>query len=51
MNKTKDEIYSEMVGLLDVLEISIDNEKAYLFVRKKILDAANDIRRLGDDDG
>lgn len=51
MNKTPDEIYSEAIALLDILEISIENEKIYHLVRKKILDIANDIKRFGDQDG
>lgn len=51
MNKGYELLYSEAIALLDIIEISVENEKTYLFVRKKILDLANDIRRLGEDSG
>ena len=50
-NKSKEDIYSEAIALLDILEISIENNRTYLFLRKKVLDLANDIRRLGEEDG
>ncbi len=48
-NKSKEVIYSEAIALLDIIEISIENERTYLFLRKKVLDLANDIRRLGEE--
>lgn len=51
MNKSLEAIYSEAISLLDILEITIDDEKTYSFVRKKVLDLANDIRRFGENNG
>lgn len=53
MNKNKMDLYKETINLLDCLQVAIGDEKNFTFIRKKILDLANDIMKLemSDEDG
>jgi SepF-like predicted cell division protein (DUF552 family) len=46
--KTKDEIYNEVIQILDIIEITIVDEKQFKYIRKKLLDIANDVLRFGE---
>lgn len=51
MPKTKEELYRDAINLLDLIEISMNDEKKFVFIRKKVLDLANEILKLGDNNG
>lgn len=44
--KSKTDLYKETINLLDCLQVAIDDEKNFVFIRKKMLDLANDIMKL-----
>lgn len=46
-----EKIYSDTISILEILEVSIEDQKMFSFVRKKILDIANDVKRLGEENG
>ena len=46
--KTKEILYKEAISLLDLIEIAIEDEKKFSFIRKKVFDLANEILKLGD---
>lgn len=49
--KTALEIYNDAITLLDVVELVVQDELQFLNIRKRILNIANDVKRLGDLDG
>ena len=49
--KTKEILYKEAISLLDLIEIAIEDEKKFSFIRKKVLDLANEILKFGDCNG
>lgn len=51
MPKTKDELYRDAINLLDLMEVALNDEKKFSFIRKKVLDLANEILKLGDENG
>lgn len=51
MSKTKENIYHDAISILNCLELVIDNKEQYCLIRKKMLDLANDVLRLGESDG
>ena len=46
--KTKEDIYGEVIDLLNTMEIIITDEKEFEYIRKHLLDIANDVLRLGE---
>ena len=44
-------IYHELISLLSFLEVIIQDPTHFKYVRKKILDAANEVIRLSENDG
>lgn len=46
--KTKDDVYGEVIDLLNTMEIIIVDKKEFEYIRKHLLDIANDVLRLGD---
>lgn len=48
MNKTKEEIYRELITLLDIIEIAYGKGGIFKQIRTRILNIANDILRLKD---
>ncbi|WP_172610928.1 hypothetical protein [Eubacterium limosum] len=51
MHKDKDQIYQDTISLLDIIEVSGVNGIQFGVIRKRILDLANDIKRLEVEDG
>lgn len=51
MPKTKEDLYRDAINLLDLIEISMGDKKKFAFIRKKVLDLANEILKLGDNNG
>lgn len=51
MPKTKEELYRDAINLLDLIEVSLNDEKRFSFIRKKVLDLANEILKIGDENG
>lgn len=45
--KTKEQIYNEVITLLDIVEITVKDKDQFRHLRKRILTIANDILRLG----
>lgn len=41
-------IYKDIISVLNYVEMAVDNEKQFVIIRKKLLDIANDIKRLQD---
>ena len=50
-NTTPIFIYHELISLLSFLEVIIQDPAHFKYVRKKILDAANEVIRLSENDG
>jgi hypothetical protein len=46
--KTKEDIYGEVIDLLNTMEIIVTDEKEFEYIRKHLLDIANDVLRSGD---
>lgn len=42
----KEIIYTNIISLLGFIEVSIKDEKTFNFIRKRLLDIANDVKRL-----
>lgn len=51
MPKKKEELYKDAIALLDLIEIALNDEKKFSFIRKKVLDLANEILKFGDING
>ena len=51
VHKDKDQIYQDTISLLDIIEVSGVNGIQFGVIRKRILDLANDIKRLEVEDG
>lgn len=51
MYKNKEQIYQDAISLLDIIEVSGVNGIQFGVIRKRVLDLANDIKRLEVDDG
>ncbi len=49
--KTSLDIYNETIALLDVIEITITDAEQFKYVRKRLLNIANDVKRLGESNG
>jgi len=49
VSKTKDEIYRELITLLDIIEIAYGKNGIFKQVRTRILNIANDVLRLEDE--
>jgi hypothetical protein len=41
-------IYKDIISVLSYVEMAVENEKQFTIIRKKLLDIANDIKRLQD---
>lgn len=50
-NKTTNELYADAINILNMVELMVESEKSYFYIRKMILDLANDIKRNGDANG
>lgn len=48
MDKSKEEIYRELITLLDIIEIAYGKNGIFKQVRTRILNIANDVLRLKD---
>lgn len=48
MNRTKEEIYRELITLLDIIEIAYGKDHVFKQIRTRILNIANDVLRLKD---
>lgn len=48
MDKELSFIYRDIISILGYVEIAVENEKQFAIIRKKLLDIANDIKRLQD---
>lgn len=48
MIKDKHTLYKDTINILDLIEISIEDKEKFTFIRKKMLDLANDILKIGD---
>lgn len=48
MDKSKEEIYRELITLLDIIEIAYGKNGVFKQVRTRILNIANDVLRLKD---
>lgn len=46
MDKSKEEIYRELITLLDIIEIAYGKNGIFKQVRTRILNIANDVLRL-----
>ena len=51
MEKNLNDLYRELINLLDCIRIAVPDDNTFKIVRKKILDIANDIKRVGDNNG
>lgn len=48
MDRSKEEIYRELITLLDIIEIAYGKNGVFKQVRTRILNIANDVLRLKD---
>lgn len=51
MPQDKNKLYEDAISLLDLIEVSVSDEKNFKLIRKKVLDLANGILRMCDNDG
>lgn len=50
MDKRLDKIYRDLIMTLSYIELVLSDKKQFSIVRKNLLDIANDIKRLKDDE-
>lgn len=50
MDKHLDKIYRDLIMTLNYIELVLSDKKQFSIVRKNLLDIANDIKRLKDDE-
>lgn len=50
MDKKLENIYRDIISVLDYVEIAIHDEKQFYIIRKKLLDIANDVKRCESED-
>lgn len=48
---SKENIYKSIITVLSYIELIVTDKKQFSIVRKQLLDIANNVMRLGDDNG
>lgn len=49
MNEKLENIYKDIISVLNYVEIAIQDERQFSIIRKKLLDIANDVKRCESD--